>query len=37
VVVKGTQRGTTTNEEGVFKIDAKAGEVLEFLGLATNQ
>ncbi len=30
VVIRGTQRGTTTNEEGAFKIDAEQGEVLEF-------
>lgn len=30
VVVKGTQKGTTTNREGVFTIDATVGDVLEF-------
>lgn len=30
VVVKGTQRGTSTNTDGSFTIDANAGDVLEF-------
>jgi TonB-linked SusC/RagA family outer membrane protein len=30
VVVKGTQRGTSTGTDGSFSIEAKAGEVLEF-------
>src|SRR5689334_617370 len=30
VLVKGTNRGTTTNAQGVFSIDAEAGETLTF-------
>ena len=30
VMVKGTSRGTVTNAEGVFTIDAEEGETLEF-------
>jgi TonB-linked SusC/RagA family outer membrane protein len=30
VVVRGTQRGTSTNSNGEFAIDANAGEVLDF-------
>ena len=30
VIVKGTQKGTSTNIDGSFSIDAKAGDVLEF-------
>jgi TonB-dependent starch-binding outer membrane protein SusC len=30
VVVKGTSRGTTTNEAGAYTISAEAGETLEF-------
>ena len=30
VVVTGTERGTSTNADGKFSIDANAGEVLEF-------
>jgi TonB-linked SusC/RagA family outer membrane protein len=30
VIVKGTNRGTSTNSDGSFSIDAKAGDVLEF-------
>lgn len=30
VVVKGTKRGTSTDKEGHFKIDADEGDVLEF-------
>jgi len=30
VMIKGTQKGTTTNANGSFSIDANAGEILEF-------
>ncbi|MBS1920476.1 MAG: SusC/RagA family TonB-linked outer membrane protein [Bacteroidetes bacterium] len=30
VFIKGTSRGTTTNANGIFSIDAKKGEILDF-------
>ena len=36
VLVKGTGRGTTTNAEGVFTINAESGETLEFSMVGFN-
>jgi len=36
ILVKGTSRGTTTNSQGNFSIDAEAGETLEFSMIGFN-
>lgn len=37
VVIRGTQRGTSTNEKGAFSIEANVGEVLEFSRIGYKQ